>query len=427
MTSTQPASPSEPIPEVLRDRDQWLCWRTQPRDGTETKIPIDPATGQYASATDPETWGTYQSARTALETDIADGLGFVFTDADPFVGVDLDSCRDSDTGRPEAWAKTVISTLASYTEVSPSGTGYHVLLRGTLPGERNRRGGVEIYEDARFFTVTGDHVAGTPESIEARDGELEAVYTDHIAPDDEETNVDPESTSPAQPQPSTAVTLSDAALLERAQAAKNGAKFDRLWRGDTSGYDSHSEADMALCSLLAFWTGGDATRMNRLFTSSGLHRTKWDDVHFSDGSTYGEKTVERAISGTSEYYQPAGRQKSGTQGERAETDARRSQSESEPQPDSTNASEPPDESSGIGGDVTAGEASLIDLQERNAAHLETIAELEARLTELERQNERLARERQAARDRCDELEADQSSGRRQSRVWNVLRRVISRR
>jgi len=74
--------------------------------------------------------------------------------------------------------------------------------------------------------------------------------------------------------------------------------------GDTSGYESHSEADMALCRLLAFWTGRDRSRMDRLFRQSGLARDKWDEVHYADGSTYGEKTLERAIARTDDVYTP---------------------------------------------------------------------------------------------------------------------------
>jgi len=88
--------------------------------------------------------------------------------------------------------------------------------------------------------------------------------------------------------------LDDDELIERAKEAANGEKFQRLWRGDTSGYPSHSEADMALCCLLAFWTSGDPQRVDRLFRASGLMRDKWDEVHYADGATYGERTVKRA-------------------------------------------------------------------------------------------------------------------------------------
>jgi len=93
-------------------------------------------------------------------------------------------------------------------------------------------------------------------------------------------------------------------LIEKARNASNGEKFERLWNGNTVGYDSQSEADMALCCLLAFWTGGDQTQMEHLFRQSGLLREKWDEVHYADGSTYGEKTIERAIAITSEFYDP---------------------------------------------------------------------------------------------------------------------------
>jgi primase-polymerase (primpol)-like protein len=93
-------------------------------------------------------------------------------------------------------------------------------------------------------------------------------------------------------------------LLKKAQRASNGPKFERLWGGNTGGYESNSEADMALCCLLAFWSGGDQRQMDRLFRQSGLLREKWDEVHFADGSTYGEKTIERAISNTLEFYDP---------------------------------------------------------------------------------------------------------------------------
>ena len=144
----------ETIPESLRDHNQWICWRQEPRDGKQTKIPINPASGEYASTTDLETWSSFETAREWVEEKNEDGLGFVFTDDDPIVGVDLDDCRDPETGAPEEWAKSVIERLESYTEVSPSGTGYHILVSGSLPEGRNRKGDLEVYETARFFTVT---------------------------------------------------------------------------------------------------------------------------------------------------------------------------------------------------------------------------------------------------------------------------------
>lgn len=283
---------------MLTALDQWLCWRAEDRDGKMTKVPIDPNSGQFASTTDSATWSDFETAREqVISASDLDGLGFVFSDSDPIVGVDLDDCRIPETGKTRKWATDIIDRLNSFTEVSPSGSGYHVLIEGSLPDGRNRKGDIELYETARFFTVTGNHVEDTPETVESRSDALEGVHQEYVAADEESEN---ENQSPS-PTPS----LSDQQLIKRAKDAANGEKFSRLWRGSTAGYESHSEADMALCSMLAFWTGGDATQIDRLFRDSGLIRGKWDEKHFADGSTYGKKTIERAIAGTSEFYDPS--------------------------------------------------------------------------------------------------------------------------
>jgi primase-polymerase (primpol)-like protein len=181
-----------------------------------------------------------------------------------------------------------------------------VLVLGALPAGRNRRGDVELYDEARFFTVTGEQLTDTPASIAHRASELAAVHEEYVSAADDSDHA---STGQPSKQPQGTVEtdapgndLDDTEVLERAKAAANGEKFQRLWRGSTAGYPSQSEADMALCALLAFWTGGDAAQMNRLFRDSGLLRPKWDEQHFADGATYGERTIERAIVGTDEYY-----------------------------------------------------------------------------------------------------------------------------
>ena len=296
---------AESIPETLGKREQWICWREEHRNGKATKIPIDPKTGDFASTTDDRTWTDLGQALGYAAMDRADGVGFVFTATDPLVGVDLDDCRDPETGRPDEPALTIINELDSFTEVSPSGTGYHVILEGELPDGRNRHGSVEMYDQSRFFTVTAEHVEGTPAVVTERQEALEAVHEEFI--ESEISDGDGVSeTGPAEAGGQDGmVDLEDGELLRKARSASNGEKFDRLWRGSTAGYESQSEADMALCCLLAFWTGGDRGRMDRLFRQSGLIREKWDDVHYADGSTYGEKTIERAIGATDEFYDPS--------------------------------------------------------------------------------------------------------------------------
>ncbi len=232
-------------------------------------------------------------------------MGFVFTEDDPVVGVDLDDCRDPETGDIDDTAQDIIERLDSYTEISPSGTGYHVLIKGELPEGRNRRGSVELYDTARFFTVTGDHVDVTPTHVARGQDALAAIRREYVQETEPDTASKADCRGAADDEASEpTVDLDNDELLKKARNASNGAKFERLWQGNTAGYDSQSEADMALCCLLAFWTGGDATWMDQLFRQSGLLREKWDDIHYADGSTYGEKTIERAIATTSEFYDP---------------------------------------------------------------------------------------------------------------------------
>ncbi|MFC5367185.1 hypothetical protein [Salinirubrum litoreum] len=295
------------LPVSLRQYDQWVCWTTQERSGKATKVPLDPTSvsGGYASTADPATWGSFDSALQRATAPDVDGIGFVFTSDDPFVGVDLDDCRDEDGLSDDA--VEIVTRLHSYTEVSPSGSGLHVLVRGSLPEGPRRKGGVEAYDEARYFTMTGERLAGTPTEVNARSGPLRRVHERYLA--DESTTHETFANSEIATgrvglnvDLQEATALDDETLLEKAHAAENGEKFARLWRGDTGGYGSNSEADMALCCLLAFWTGRDPQRVDDLFRRSGLLRTKWDEVHYADGSTYGEKTVERACRRTDEAY-----------------------------------------------------------------------------------------------------------------------------
>ena len=281
------------IPSRLTTRDTWVCWQYEPRDVTFTKIPIDPATGTYASVSDPATWTGFDDAYQSYSETAVDGIGFVFTTDDPFVGIDLDDCRDPDSGTLTEWAKDVITRLDSYTEVSPSGTGVHLIAAGDLPPGKKRNDRIECYDVDRYFTVTGHHLSLTPGRVNDRTTEITAIHEAYIADD---TNDNETPTPPADDSPT---DFSDDELIEYAMTAENGAKFDRLWNGDTTEYASHSEADQALCNLLAFWTGGDPHRVERLFYESGLVREKW-----RDREDYRDRTIRKAIQDCPAYYTP---------------------------------------------------------------------------------------------------------------------------
>jgi len=177
------------LPALIVTREQWVGWTIKERDGKQTKVPVNPETGQYASATDADTWTDFATAR-EYATENQAGVGFVFTTDDPIVGVDLDDCRDPDDGSLTDWAQDIVECLDSFTEVSPSGTGVHVLVKGELLDGRNRHGDVELYDNARFFTVTGDTLSKTPATIKPRQDALAAVHATYVAQDDGGWRVD---------------------------------------------------------------------------------------------------------------------------------------------------------------------------------------------------------------------------------------------
>ena len=283
-----------PLPEELVELRQFVAWRYVPREkGNPGKKPINPHTGREASTSDPKTWGTLEEAAVRCATDSLAGVGFVFTEGDPFAGVDLDNCRNPATGELEAWAKRIVDAFDSYTEVSPTGTGVKIIVRGELPSGRNRRGPVEMYDSGRFFTLTGD-VVGTRTAIEDRQEPLEKLHA----------WIDPQSPqkgtqSRTEVRKTVAVDLDDQKLLDKARKAKGGNKFRTLYdQGDASDYGSPSEADFALCGMLAFWTGRHKERMDRLFRASGLYRDKWER------QDYREQTIDRAASRCEKVYTP---------------------------------------------------------------------------------------------------------------------------
>ncbi|HKH39735.1 MAG TPA: hypothetical protein VKA82_21505, partial [Rubrobacter sp.] len=208
----------------IRDLRQWLCWRIEEREGKPTKVPYSPLTGEKASTTNPQTWAGYSEAVEAYREHGYGGIGIVFSEDDPFCGVDLDSCLNPVTGEIEPWAWTIIEELDSYTEVSPSGRGIHVLVKAELPLGRNRKGRIEMYDRGRYFTVTGRHLAGTPHSIESRQGQLTSLAR-RVFGELEGLN------GHKTPNQEFVSALSDEEIIKKVSAAENSEKFLRLWGG----------------------------------------------------------------------------------------------------------------------------------------------------------------------------------------------------
>jgi primase-polymerase (primpol)-like protein len=148
----------ENIPEQLTERPQWVCWRLEERRGKPTKVPYTPGTERRASSTDLMTWSTFDQALAAYEAGEPPyhGIGFVFCSADPFVGIDVDDCRDPESGviSTRVW-KIINRVQEGYVEISPSGAGIHIILQGSVRDGGMRKGKVEMYGRGRFFTITG--------------------------------------------------------------------------------------------------------------------------------------------------------------------------------------------------------------------------------------------------------------------------------
>ena len=142
------------IPDELKRRPQWVNWKYAWDGKKWTKHPYTPRTGRKASSVDLLTWSQFNEVLWAYETGEYDGLGFVFSSGDPYVGVDLDGCVDTETAEVAVWAMQIIGDLNSYTEFSPSGAGVHIIATGRISCG-GRRGPVEMYDSGRFFTMTG--------------------------------------------------------------------------------------------------------------------------------------------------------------------------------------------------------------------------------------------------------------------------------
>jgi len=296
------------FPTEMVQLPQWVPYRMKWNAGAGKfdKIPMNPNTGYNAKSNRPDTWGSFDLAvKRALNRKLG-GVGFVFCRDDAYVGIDLDKCID-ESGEVQPWAQAIINALDSYTELSPSGKGYHIIGRGKLPPRGRRNGQVEMYDRGRFFTVTG-LVSGSGVLRDIQE-ELDKLHRELFK---KSRSTSGRSTGRRKVA---GTPLTDAEVIDKASKAANGAKFKALWRGEWEGaYPSMSEADQALCHILGWWTNYDPTRINALFRQSSLFRPeKWDAAHYADGRTYGQVTIEKAVEGHSpnEGYNPGALVKKG--------------------------------------------------------------------------------------------------------------------
>lgn len=271
---------TENIPQELKQLKQWVCWV-----GSD-KIPKNPFNGRNAKSNDPNTWGTFEQACKACEVFRFDGLGFMF--ANGYFGVDLDHCIDN-----VDFCDEFVETLQSYAEISKSGSGIHIICRGTLPAGNRRKNGVEMYSAGRYFICTGNLYNTKYSQIKDCTETIKILHSKYLP-----------STAPnVMPQTFERLIMSDQEVIDKIRNSKSGYLFNILYLGNWQGvYNSQSEADLALCNQLAFWTQKNSEQMDRIFRSSGLMRAKWDEKR--GDTTYGEITISKAILNCTEVYQP---------------------------------------------------------------------------------------------------------------------------
>jgi len=310
--------------EALIAYRQWVVWKLihRPSKVKADKIPFNALTGGYASSTDAATWCSYAEACAAVVPGNYSGIGFIFTDNDPFVFIDLDSCRDATTGE---WLPEAVEICARFPgaamEISQSGTGAHIIcsvMNKSLFGAHYNKwnGWLEFYTSGRFIAFGGgawqgdptiDHTAALldwvplrPNGAVADDGtDVASVGRDPrwCGPEDDAELLrrmmvykEPDAALIANLAEQLQATPGDPFLKWRYdQATRERVPFEWLWNADlrlgqffpdTAGAQGRSfdwsAADQALMNRLAFWTGKDWPRMQRLFGQSVLAaRDKW--------------------------------------------------------------------------------------------------------------------------------------------------------
>jgi hypothetical protein len=267
-----------------------VLWRYEFKLGRWTKLPYQAEEpGKKARSNDPSTWATFEKALAAYETVGLDGIGFMFSKDDDFLGADLDHCLRN--GQLLSWAEPLLTQLHTYGEISPSGSGVKFVGRGKLPGNGTRRkgfgddgkGAIELYDQLRFFTITGNVFEDHDSILECQDA---AVQLYQLAKARARPPAKAKAKSNGHPD-------DDDAVIAQIRISGDGTRFAELFdRGDTSRNNGDdSSADMALANILAVWCRGDGAQMERIFGRSALgRRDKWQRR-----SDYRQRTIDRAI------------------------------------------------------------------------------------------------------------------------------------
>lgn len=285
----------EKIPQEMKSCINWVCWNAIPDEKSHSgikKVPICALNGNPAKSNDPTTWTDFANAFFIKNAHNFSGVGFMFSESDYF-GIDIDDCRDEVerylNGDKSGIIGEFIETLGSYAEISQSGNGIHIICKGTLPDGARRKGRIEMYDSGRYFIMTGNQI-GHFDEVKNCTESIKILHEKYLG--------SPKKT--VVKKATEVKNLTEKEIVDR--MCRSSAKAERLYKGDFSGYNSQSEADMAFCSILAFWCGGDTSLMDSIYRNSGLMRDKWDRK--TSGSTYGKILMEKCVSSCTEFYNP---------------------------------------------------------------------------------------------------------------------------
>lgn len=269
------------IPAELKALPQWVCYGkagTQPGDKLYKK-PFNPRTGYGAKAGQPDTWATFAEAAAAVESGQYTGIGFEFAEDGGYIGIDFDHCIEN--GALSEWAMERVEWLNSYTEISPSGTGLHIICKGKLPGKAVKRPQAEMYDRDRYFTITGKPWC-TARPLAAPEHAIRRLY--------EELQADGKKPAPkptASPMPTPSGDFLGIGLTR-------DTAFRALWDGKRPN-GNESADDMALLNKLAYWCNRETEQMRTAFLQSP-HANSKDSEHLQklEREDYLQNSIEKA-------------------------------------------------------------------------------------------------------------------------------------
>jgi putative DNA primase/helicase len=290
----------EKIPLELRELRQWGLYRKTWSEEKQkySKEPVNPHSGYLGKSNDESTWSDFQTALTAIDKFNADGLAFYFKP--PYIGIDLDDIGD-DLDRylqgdiESNIVHVFMNATKTYSEISMSGKGIHIIGKAKIPGERRRKGNVEMYTEGRFFAITGNFFGSNSEISEIPETQMSFLYKRYL----DNGNIIKGNFKKSEWIEGNDLTVSE--IIQTALNSRNGHRFKLFMDGGWEKlYTSQSEADLAFANDLAFWTAGDFEKMDEIFRMSAMMRDKYDRK--TGKTTYGIGILNKAISESSNHY-----------------------------------------------------------------------------------------------------------------------------